>query len=44
MADLFAAIDLGTVSTAVGAIGVTIIAFHMILKGIDIAKRAVRKA
>lgn len=44
MEDLFAAIDLTTVATAIGAVGVAIIAFRMILKGIDIAKQAIRKA
>ncbi|WP_335738780.1 hypothetical protein [Rheinheimera metallidurans] len=44
MADIFAAVDLSTVATFVGATGVIVIGIFMAFKGIDLGKRAVRKA
>jgi hypothetical protein len=44
MADIFAAIDLGSVTTAVVAAGVLIVGIALALKGISLAKRAVNKA
>lgn len=44
MADIFAAIDLSTVATSVVGIGVLIIGVAMAFKGVDLGKRAVRKA
>lgn len=44
MADIFAAVDLSTVSTFVGGAGVTIIGIAMAFKGISLGKRAVNKA
>lgn len=41
---IFAAIELGTVATFIGSTGVVIIGIVMAFKGIDIAKRAVKKA
>lgn len=44
MADIFSAVDLSTVATFVGATGVIVIGIVMAFKGIDLGKRAVRKA
>lgn len=44
MADIFAAVDLSTVGTFVGATGVLIVGIALALKGITLAKRAVNKA
>jgi NADH:ubiquinone oxidoreductase subunit 6 (subunit J) len=44
MEAIFAAVDLSTVATFVGAVGVLIIGIVMAFKGIDLGKRAVRKA
>ncbi|WP_283235371.1 hypothetical protein [Pseudoalteromonas rubra] len=44
MADIFAAVDLSTVATFIGATGVAIVGITMALKGIQLAKRAVRAA
>lgn len=43
MADIFAAVDLTTVATWVGATGVIVIGIAMAFKGIDLGKRGVRK-
>jgi hypothetical protein len=43
MAAIFAAIDLSTVLTAVGTIGVAVIGIAMAFKGIDLGKRGVKK-
>jgi hypothetical protein len=44
MADIFAAIDFGSVVTAVTAAGVAIVGIALVLKGITLAKRALNKA
>ncbi len=44
MADIFAAVDLTTVATWVGATGVLVIGIAMAFKGIDLGKRGVKKA
>lgn len=44
MTDIFAAVDLTTVATTVGGLGVLVIGIAMVFKGIDLAKRALRKA
>ena len=44
MADIFAAVDLGSVATFIGATGVIIVGIAMAYKGITLAKRAVNKA
>jgi hypothetical protein len=44
MADIFAAVDFGTVVTFVVATGVAVIGIAMAFKGIDLGKRGVRKA
>lgn len=44
MADIFAAVDLTTVAAFVAATGVLVIGIAMAFKGIDLGKRAVRKA
>lgn len=44
MDSIFAAVDLSTVGTFVGATGVLIIGIVMAFKGVDLAKRAVNKA
>lgn len=44
MADIFAAVDLSTVATFVGATGVIVIGITMAFKGIDLGKRGVKKA
>jgi len=44
METIFAAVDLATVATWVGATGVVIIGITMAFKGIDLGKRGVRKA
>ena len=44
MADIFAAVDLTTVSAFVVATGVLVIGIAMAFKGIDLGKRGVRKA
>ena len=44
MADIFAAVDLSTVSAFVAATGVVIIGLTMAFKGIDLGKRGVKKA
>jgi hypothetical protein len=41
---IFAAVDLGSVGTWVGATGVVIVGIVMAFKGIDLSKRAVKKA
>jgi hypothetical protein len=41
---IFAAVDLSTVATFVGATGVLIIGITMAFKGIDLGKRGVKKA
>ena len=43
MADIFAAVDLTTVATWVGATGVIVIGIAMAFKGIDLGKRGVKK-
>jgi hypothetical protein len=43
MAAIFAAVDVTTVATWVGAIGVAIIGISMAFKSIDLGKRGVRK-
>lgn len=43
MADIFAAVDLGSVAAFVAATGVIIIGIAMAFKGTDLGKRAVRK-
>ncbi|WP_445766611.1 hypothetical protein [Rheinheimera sp.] len=43
MADIFAAVDLTTVATWVGATGILVIGIAMAFKGIDLGKRGVRK-
>lgn len=43
MQEIFAAVDLTTVATAVGVIGVAVIGIAMAFKGIDLGKRGVRK-
>ena len=43
MTEIFAAVDLSTVSTAVIAIGVAVIGIAMAFKGPDVAKRVIRK-
>lgn len=40
---IFAAIDLSSVATAVGTLGVAVIGIAMAFKAIDLGKRAVRK-
>ncbi|WP_267912247.1 hypothetical protein [Stutzerimonas stutzeri] len=44
MTEIFAAVDLATVATWVGATGVVIIGIAMAFKGIDLGKRGVKKA
>lgn len=44
MTEIFAAVDLGGVTTWVVASGVLIIGIAMAFKGIDLGKRGVRKA
>lgn len=44
MEAIFAAVDLSTVVTFVGAAGVVIIGIAMALKGISLGKRTVNKA
>ena len=44
MADIFAAIDFGSVAAAVVLIGVAIIGISMAMKAISLGKRAVNKA
>ncbi|MCX2765446.1 hypothetical protein [Pseudoalteromonas sp. B530] len=44
MADIFAAVDLSSVSTFISTAGVTIIGITLAMKGISLAKRAVNKA
>lgn len=44
MTDIFAAVDLSTVATWVAATGVLIVGIAMAFKGVDLAKRGVRKA
>ncbi|WP_272875817.1 hypothetical protein [Stutzerimonas stutzeri] len=44
MAEIFAAVDLASVATWVGATGVLIIGIAMAFKGIDLGKRGVKKA
>lgn len=43
MADIFAAVDLGSVATFVGATGVLVIGIALAFKGITLGKRAVNK-
>jgi hypothetical protein len=44
MTEIFAAVDLSTVATFVGATGVLIIGIAMAFKGIGLSKRAVKMA
>jgi hypothetical protein len=44
MADIFAAVDLTTVSAFVLAATILIIGYRMIFKGGDVAKQVIRKA
>jgi len=44
MTDIFAAVDMTSVATFVGATGVLIIGIAMAFKGIDLGKRGVKKA
>lgn len=44
MADIFAAVDLTTVSAFVVATGILVIGIAMSYKGIDLGKRGVKKA
>lgn len=44
MDEIFAAIDMTKVTVAVVALGVLIIGINMAFKGIDLGKRAVKKA
>lgn len=44
MEEIWAAIDMGKVATSVVALGVIIVGINMAFKGIDMAKRAVKKA
>lgn len=44
MADIFAAVDLSSVSAFVVATGVLVIGITMAFKGIDLGKRGVKKA
>ena len=44
MADIFAAVDLASVATFVAATGVIIVGLTLAFKGIDLSKRAVKKA
>lgn len=41
--DMFAAISLGTVAAAVGAVGLLVVGITMAFKAIDLSKRGVRK-
>lgn len=43
MADIFAAVDLTSVLTWVGAVGLSIIGIRMAFKAIDLGKRGVGK-
>ncbi|CAG2143016.1 hypothetical protein [Cupriavidus plantarum] len=43
MEAIFAAVDLSTVATFVGTVGVTVIAIALAFKGITLGKRAVSK-
>ena len=44
MAEILAGVDLSTVVTWVGATGLLVVAITMAFKGIDLSKRAVKKA
>ena len=44
MQQIFDAVDLSTVATWVGGIGVLVIGITMAFKGIDLGKRGVKKA
>jgi hypothetical protein len=44
MADIFAAVDLAGVATFIGATGILIVGINLALKGIGIAKNAIKKA
>lgn len=44
MGDIFAAVDLGSATTAVIAAGVLIVGIALAMKGITLAKRAINKA
>lgn len=44
MADVFAAIDFSTVAVAVGASGIAVVGIALVMQGITIAKRVIRKA
>ena len=44
MADIFAAVDLTTVSAFVAAAGVLVIGINLAFKGIGLGKRAVKSA
>lgn len=44
MEAIFAAVDVSTVATFVGGVGVTIVAIALAFKGISLAKRVVGKA
>ena len=41
---LFAAVDLTTVAAFIGVAGLAIVGYNMAFKGVDISKRAIRKA
>ncbi len=43
MGELFAAIELTTVAPSIAAMGILIIGITMTFKGVDLAKRAIRK-
>lgn len=43
MADIFAAVDITTVATWAGTLGVAIIGIAMAFKAVDLGKRGVRK-
>lgn len=44
MADIFAAVDLATVSAFIVGVGVTVVGIALAEKGIGISKRNIRKA
>lgn len=44
MAEIFAAVDLSTVATFVGATGVLVVGIALAFKGISLAKRGISKA
>ncbi len=44
MGDVFAAVDLSTVATWAGGVGVTIIAIALVFKAVGLGKRGISKA